>query len=389
MAELPRASDLHRDFLDGVEARLGSKVDRRNLSRWSVMGAGLAQAGVRSNIVVARTFDRQILDRCVGIEVDEYCTPRGPVRRFPSAKARGAMTLVRATTAAGSGEIPLGYEIRVPYNGRSYVFVTTASRSVGATDGTAGSPVTVDCEAQLAGADSSVGTVAAGLAATGLPAPLWDATLLPTSITVAGGTDEESDDEMKERQRLWESARQRATGAGIAFAARLVNGVKHVVIADVFDPHLGGWANVYIGDVNWQSTSLLRAEVAASLEAWRGKGAALNVRGLVLAEVTVSATLQMKRPVAFYSVSALREAGIVAAINYFGKGAYEYDLEMLKGRLARVHDDVTKVTLTAPVSSVPSPISPSMFKASGYLPSTLGVFRTTRAKVTINIEGPA
>lgn len=389
MAELPRASDLHGHYIERVRSDLGAGgVDTRNLSRFSVVGAGLAQMGVRSNKLVVEVFDEQILDRCNEAKLDAYCAGRGPVRRFAAAKARGVATFTRSVVTAGSGEIPVGTEIRIPYDGRSYVFVVRATKAVAST----GLTVNVDLEAQATGAASNIGSVSAGMALTGLPAALWDATMLPTFVNVAGGADDESDEEMRERQRLWERSRQRCTASAIMFAARLVNGVKHVVLADVFDPHLGGWANLYIGDINWASTSTLRQEVAVSLEGWRGTGAALNVRGLAQSNVTVSARLHMARPIAFYDVLALREAGIVAALRFFDKriDAYQYDTAILKSRLAHVHDEVAGVTLLSPTGDgEPSPISPTKFKELGYLPSTLIRFRTTRSLVTVDIEGPA
>ncbi len=387
-AELPPASSLHGYYIEALRARLGARgIDTRNLSRFSVIGSGLAAMGVRSNKAVVETFDDQILDRASGIGLEEYCAARGPVVRFAASKSRGVATFARLTGAAGAGDIPIGTEIRIPHSGKSIVAVVRATRAIASSALTVSS---VEIEAQNAGEDGNVGTIAAGLALTGIPGALFDSTLLPTSVTLAGGAAEETDAEMRERQRLWERARQRCTASAVAFAARLVNGVKHVVLADVFDPHLGGWANIYVGDVSWASTSTLRQEVAVRLEGWRGMGAALNVRALAQADVIVNARLTMARPIAFYDILALREAGIVEAINFFDKRVdpYQYDTTILAGRLARVHDEVAKVTLISPTASVESPISPTKFRELGYLPATLTRYRTSRSLVTVDIEGP-
>lgn len=387
MADLPRPDDFLSDFFAGVQTSLGGVgIDLRPLSRWSTLGAGLAQMAVRSSAVAVRTFDAQVLDRSEGGDLETYCRRRGPVVRFGAIKARGVLTMTRATAGAGSGEIPAGTEVRIPLEtGGSVVAVTRASRSVGASDLTA----TVEVEAQSAGSASSVGTVAAALALTGQPAALWDATLLPTSISLAGGSDAELDEPMRERQRLWERARQGATRAAVMFGARLVPGVRHVVYADVRDPHLGAFCNLYVGDVNWQSTAALREEVTVELERWRGHSP-LNVRGMTQSDVTVAGTIRMARPIANYSVLALKTAAVQAALDFFDKRVdpYQYDLATLQGRIARIHDEVASVSLTSPAASVTSPISPSAFKLAGYLPASLTRYRTKRSLIALEIEGP-
>lgn len=398
MAEQPRASELHSYAMDALRARLAARgVDTRNLARYSAIFAGMAAMGVRSNKLVVEVFDEQVLDRATDDKLDAYCTLRGPVVRHVAAKARGVASFTRSVATAGAGTILAGTEIRIPNasTGKSIVAIVKTDRAVASTELAATS---VEIEAQQEGEDANVGTVSTGLALTGLPAALWDATLQPTSVTLAGGSDVESDEDMRERQRLWERARQRCTLSAIAFGAKLVNGVKHVVLADIRDPHLGGWANIYVGDVGWQSTTTLRREVAVSLESWRGMGASVNVRGLAQSDVTLNAKLRMARPIANYDILALREAGIVAALNFFDKRVdpYQYDATMLAGRLARVHDEVAKVTgtinsidIASVLASVSSPISPSKFKELGYLPSTLTRYRTSRSLVTVDVEGPA
>ena len=98
----------------------------------------------------------------------------------------------------------------------------------------------------------------------------------------------------------------------------------------------------------------------------------------------------MARPVANYSALQLKRDGIQAAFDFFDKriDPYQYDLAALQGRIARIHAEVASVSLTAPTLSVPSPISPSAVKVSGYLPATLTRYRTKRSLIALEIEGP-
>jgi len=107
-------------------------------------------------------------------------------------------------------------------------------------------------------------------------------------------------------------------------------------------------------------------------------------------DVTVAGTLRMARPVANYSVLQLKTAAIQAAMDFFDRRVdpYQYDLAILQGRLARIHDEVAGVTLTSPTSSQVSRISPTEFKLAGYLPATLTRYRTKRSLIALEIEGP-
>lgn len=387
MAQPPRASELHGHFLSALQVSLGRKVDVRPLSRWNTLGAGIAQIGVRDNLVAVRAHAAAFLDTAEDTDLDTYCARRGPVVRHAAAKAKGSYVLTRATAGGGAGTIYAGTEIRVPKaeDGRSYRFLATVDRSILSSALT----VEIPCEAVDAGEASNVGTVTGGLALTGTPGPLFDTTLLPSSITVAGGYDVETDPELRERQRVYEQGRQKATMAAVIFGCLLVPQVKHVVAVNVRDPHLGSFCRVYIGDVNWESTETMLDDVATLLEAWRGMGPSCTVAAMTQSDVTVTATLRMARPIAFYDVNKVRAAAVKAVRDYFDAriDPYAYELAMIQGRLARVHDEVSSVTLASPVASATSPISPSAF-AIGGLPSTLTRYRAPAENITIDVEGP-
>lgn len=387
MATAPRASDLVSGFLDGVQVAGGAGIDRRNLSIWSVLGAGMSAMAVRANLVAAETFDASLLERCTDTTLDAFVASHsdGVVSRDPGRQAYGTSTFARPTTGAGGGTIYKDTQIRVPYNGKSYVFLVSADTPIA----NSALSVTVPVIAQQTGAASNVGTISSSLALPGLPAALFDTTLVPSSIAVAGGADAEEDDDLKTRFRLWSRGKRGGVAAAVAYGA-LTAGVKRVVLAFVRDPHIGAIAAVYVGDVNWQSTPTMRDSVAAALEDWKAWGTCLDVRGMAQVDVPVTATLRMVQPVAFYDVSALRTAGAQAVIDYFDrrKDPYAYDLAMMQGRLARVDDEVSTVELRAPTLSVPSPLSPSVLKAAGALPVTLNRYRTNRSIVTVDVEGP-
>jgi len=388
MADQPRASELTANFLEVVQVKGGYRIDTRPLSLWSVLGAGQAQMAVRTNLIATQTFDDNVLERTSGAKTDEYVTSRsrGVVSRFPAGKASGSMVFTRPTTGAGAGDIPKDTQIRVPYNGKGYVFVVREDTAIASS----ALNVTVNVEAQQAGADANVGTVSSALALNGLPTALFDATLVPTTVTVAAGTEAEADADLKFRYRLWERGKRGGVEAAVAYGALSVNGVKHAVLAKMRDPHVGTLSAIYVGDVNWQSTQELRDAVTNELDNWISWGASADVRGMSQVDVPIAGVLRMVEPVAFYDINALRTAGAQAAVDYFErrKDPYAYDLAMIQGRLARVNDEVASVVLTSPASGVVSPLTPSQLKAAGRMPAVLTRYRTSRSLVNIDVEGP-
>lgn len=391
--DLPDVNQLARDFFNGLRARRGDSIQYERLKVWDGWASGLSRLALRAILISGRRFDAAFLDRAgngqttIPNDLDDYCTARGPVRRFAKKAAIGTLTFARPTAGAGSGTILKGTEVRFAYKGTSYTYTTDLDLSIASTQ----LSIDVPCTASVAGAASNAdggGTV--GLTLTGNGPAMFDATLKPSAISLSGGADDETNDELRERQRLWEQARERATDAAIAFGARLVNGVKRVVVAKAFDTRIGGYGYVYVGDVNWMATQSLKDAVAASLERWRGL-TATPVSGFTTVDVVVNATLLMARPVALYDVTALKVAATAEILRYFNSrlDAYAYDITTLKGRIGRVHDEIAAVTLTSPTVSVQSPISPSALKASGGLPSRLTRYRATSANVLLDVVGPS
>lgn len=401
-----------------IAAKLGITLDTTEGSVWDGFFSGMQAAMARSDQAVLRSFDAQILDRATFNDLDAYCRPRGPIRRKPAAPAIGLCSFRRPTSAAGAGTIPAGTQIRAPYSGSSQVFVTTADATLASGDLT----TVVYVAAATAGAAGNVGVVASGLALTGSPGPLFDATLTPDNtpgygLTVVGGNDEEKDAPFRERQRLYEQGRQGATRAAVVLAALSVPQVAHVVTADCFTPAIGGYAVLYCGDMNWSSLAPelaandpMLAGVAYALDQPRGRGfgAPILVRGISQVVLTVTGVVTMTQSMASYNATALRAAAQQAALAYFTSRAdpYAFDERMCAARIARIDDTVANVALTVtaseglprsnpslypagvPLTLFASPLSPSAVLLNSGLPMTLTRYTATLSTISIDVVGP-
>jgi hypothetical protein len=382
---LPTVSEYVNLFLDGAQRRLGVAIDRTEGSAWDKIAHGFASALRRSDLVAVRTVSKAFLDGCQGVDLDDYCAKRGPVRRLKASKARARFSILRDVLTGGAGTIYEGTEIRVPYKSKSYVYVVKSSVNVAASS----YGVLVDVEAVTAGSEYNVGSVASGVAKfTGEPSPIFDSNLTVSVGVVAGGSNDEKDEQLRYRQRLYEQARERATEAAIAYGAMSVGGVKHVVPVVYSDPNLGSKGLVYIADELWNSNDVMAEEVTSALESWRAFGPSLPVRLISTTSLSVSATVKMSRRLSAYNQASLRLLFERQVAKFFAEkpDPYSYDLNLLAGFVARAHDEVSRVVIHSPVSDVASPLTPAAIEYSG-LPTVLTRYNAPQENVTIQLEG--
>jgi uncharacterized phage protein gp47/JayE len=367
-------------FLDDLKGRLGSKVDTNEGSRWDALAGGFAQMFARANLAQAQAFDAHVRERATGKDLDDYCSTHGPIRRLGSNKSHGFVAYHRASAAFGDTELAAGFQVRVPFEGKSYTFEVTTRTPVpaGETD------ITTRIQAVLDGADSNVGLVTDGVVNV---VPADDPLLLPAGVSVSGGTPPETDDELRERQRLYEEGREGATRAAIALGALNVPGCKKVVLALADDSHLGARGVIYVGDRDWNTSDTLIEQVAASLEQYRPLGS-LQVLGMQNSDVSIVAELEMQRPITAYDPNALRAAAVRNVLDYFDRrGApYEYTVQSIGGRLERAHDEVLHANVALPSAGVVNPLSPTALALSGF-PAVLTRYRTKASLITLEIKG--
>jgi hypothetical protein len=399
--ELPTTIEYVQDFFDEIDARfiaagLGARVDRHEGSRWDVLGGAIGSGLVRCQKVINDAFDAHTLEGSNGTDLDIYVTRRGPLFRQPASFARGYVRLTRLSTAGGGDTIPgpnsvtdaLGQEIRVPFNGKSVLFQCAQDTLFPPSSLAIDLPII----AETAGTAANVGTVDSGAAFTSQPAPIFDPTITVGQVSVSGGLDVESDDRLKQRQRLWEQVRLGSGKARVFLAALSVPGVVHVVLADGDDSHVGGFAVCYAGDTDWASTPTLLGDVALAIESARAMGPSIQVFGLTNSLVLVKATIQMVRSLTNYNLASLRAVATQKALDYFNQRADPFTLtsRSLSGRIERANDDISKVILANPTDTddVPSPLSPSAIALNG-IPNPLTRFSTNSSLINLSFAGPA
>lgn len=189
-----------------------------------------------------------------GESLDYLASERGLTRKSAT-KAAGKITFSLSGAIDHAVTIPVGAVVstndEVPIR-----FYTTSSGVIKA----GGGAITVKAEAELAG---NSGNISAGKASVPVSVPA-EIARVNNSSTFSGGTDKESDDEL--RERIKNSFISQANGANAAYYEQLALTVDGVAKAGVLSKARGaGTVNVYVCGANAAVSDSTLAEVQSLL----------------------------------------------------------------------------------------------------------------------------
>lgn len=230
-------------------------------------------------------------------------------------------------------------------------------------------PLSVQATATAAGRGGNVlaGTIIRVLSAQA------DGTLSVTNpAAAAGGTDDETDDQLRDRARQFFLTARRGTKSAIEFGALEVAGVVQAQAIEVLSPTGIPVYRVqlYIADPEGQANTALASAVRLALEEFRAFGVPVQVVPAVPQYVNVTATgLQFAAGSNTTAVLDLAAASVLAAVN-----------STLPG------ETLTRARILAALSSVDGLIVPAeaLTEPVGDLvPATGTVIRTTRDRITL------
>jgi uncharacterized phage protein gp47/JayE len=307
-----------------------------------------------------------LLDGATGDDLDRYALDRYTLSRKGASPAVGTVRLFRATTAAGSGTVPIGTKLLTLTN-VEYETITAASFALSDTS------VLADVRASQAGKATEVG--ANSIVKLSQPALLWDRTLqVNNDLTTAGGEDVEDDETFRNRiKQFWLTAR-RGVLAAIEFGALTVPGV---VSAKAIEALTGGAqparvVNLYIADSSGVASAALGKLVAAALDDFRAGGIAVLISTSIPLLVNISIALKFAAGVDTTQLSGLVQAAVVSFVNSLPVNGTLL-VSDLQSVLARFKGDgviVTSSSIVAPVGDL--------------VPAIGQTLRTTLANVTIS-----
>lgn len=283
--------------------------------------------------IAATYFDgaeKEALDRLVD---DHLGLPR-----TAAVRAYGEATITRATAAAGAGTILAGTVLATDFDtlGAAVEYVTLADQAWGGAQ--TGSQV-VPIEAIYPGRSGNVAINRVRRITTSL----WDTTFTITNAAaIAGGLDDESDPQYRERGRGYTATIRRATLAAIEYGAK--QNSTGVVNATVHENTSTGIVDLYISDAAGASNPAMVTAATTELRNWRAAGIPLNVLGGTLLDPTIILSMGIRPGVSSAELGPKIQAGLAAWSDRLRVGEILFIAELTAAVVALAPDAIKSVS---------------------------------------------
>lgn len=307
-------------------------------------GAGaMGDACIRFNV---QALKETFIDGSKGDALTALVNDHLNIQRSPATSSQAGVTLSR-TSGGGAITIPAGFVVGSEFDSAGNTVLFTIDADVnfaGADNGPHAGTVT----AQIAG---RAGNVAVGKIVRYVDTKP-DTTLAITNAAVAaGGNEEETDEELRVRARLFWQTLRRGTLAALEFGALTVASVR---IARATED-AGGIVTLVVTDSDGNSTALMIANVVTEIENWRAAGSIVNVTGGTALVVNVTGSLVVKDGVDATVLGPIAADAIVGRINKQRQGETLYIDSIKAAGIAVDPDAIEAIILTTPlVDVVPS-----------------------------------
>lgn len=267
--------------------------------------------------------DKYFLDKASGEYLDRRAAEHG-IQRKQGSFAAGSITLIRSTPAPFSQLIPAGTQFEAE-GGLLYSTVSDATLAKGSTS------VTVEVKAAAEGAANNL-PCGTSLRQVGVAISLIE-TAQVAEAGIAGGADQESDEEL--RRRLLIEIRNQDRGGTVADYERWAKSVPKVADVKCLPCVRGpGTVDVLIMAAEGAPSADLLAAVQAVVEQKRPIGADVRVIAPIARTINVTANLT---PAPGYSSASLVDA-VTAAIRNYITGVPMGGVVRLSGIGNAIHD---------------------------------------------------
>ncbi len=248
---------------------------------------------------IAATF----IDGAYGDDLTQLCADHWSIQRRPATKAIGTLTLNRASADASAQTIPIGTTVATARDSQGndiqYLTTSVASWAI-STNGDR----SVNTEAVVAGTSGNLSAIDLVTRIISSPPPGGTYTIADSTLPV-GGSEAETDEELRDRTRLYPSTLRRATLGALEYGATSVSTIAVAKASAVQDAT--GLVTVYVSDASGGSTGTtqevsastvddgsMTAKVAVELYSWAAAGALVNVTGGAVQTVDITVSIAVK-----------------------------------------------------------------------------------------------
>jgi uncharacterized phage protein gp47/JayE len=262
-------------------------------------GAAMADKNIQ---FAAEEFRKTFIDGATGDDLTTLVDDHFAIQRNPATAAQGTVEFTRPTAGAGAGTILAGTTISTieDETGERQEFTTDADAVFG---GAALGPIAVAATAVDAGRDGNVGAVKV----LNIVDAVFDGSIVVSNpLAFAGGNNEESDDQLRERARDFPSTLRRGTLAALEFGALTVPAVR---VATATEDALGV-VTLFVTDELGGSTAQMVNDVLLEIENWRCAGSIVTVTGGSVLTQAISITLILTGGTSVATITASVQAAI-------------------------------------------------------------------------------
>jgi hypothetical protein len=310
---------------------------------------------------LARRFKATFLDGAEGDDLTALCDDHWNIQRDVAVEAYGSVTITRAAATAGAGTIFAGTTVATDKDslGREVQYVLDADQAWGALE-TGSKIVAVTCSVSGVSGNVAISKI------TRITTDLWDTTFTITNAqAIAGGSEEESDESLRQRARDFASTIRRATLAAIEYGAKEVAGVANATAVDGET----GIVSVYVSDDTGASNSIMLSAVELELANWAAAGILVNVYGGTIYYQAIAVAVQARTGVDTQALVANIKLAIVAKVNKLKIGETLYHDQIKEAVTGVDPDGIASVTVSTP--------------AIDLIPAATELIRTTAGMITV------
>lgn len=303
---------------------------------------------------IAATF----LDGASGDDLTQLCADHWAIQRRAATKSVGTVTFNRSGADASAQEFPIGTVVATQRDsqGNDIQFVTTqAAQWAVSTNGTR----VVTTEAVVAGTSGNLSATNLVSRIISSPPPGGTYSITASSLP-AGGSEEETDEELRDRTRLYPSTLRRGTLGALEYGAKQVDTIAVAKASAVQDTT--GLVTVFVSDASGNSTGTTKqvgpltvddgtmtAKVAVELYEWASAGALVNVTGGSIQTVNITVTIVVKLGVDVNQLITDIQNSISARVNKLNIGETLYLSDIMTAVKAVDPDNIVNVVMVTPI----------------------------------------
>lgn len=308
--------------------------------------AAMADASIR---YTAQAFKETFIDGAEGDQLTGLVDDRYNIQRNPATAATVDVSVTR-TGGGIAGNLPAGFVVASTFDlaGNTVLYTLNAPAIFAGGDN---GPHVVSATAEVLGKS---GNVAAGKVTRVVGVP-FDALIAVTNpLAAAGGNEEESDPELRDRARNFWVTLRRGTLAALEFGARQVSSVRVSKATE----NINGDVTLVVADSDGNSTLQMVSDVVTEIENWRAAGCLVSILGGTQLLVPISAQIIFRKnsgaDVLVYA--PLCAAAITSRMAKFKQGEIGY-LDAIKAAAIAVDPDVIEALI---FSSPTTDITPTV-----------------------------